>query len=150
MNDQPQRLFVYGTLRRDMGYLEPDPFGAKATMGYLWDAGMFNVNGRFPCVVFKAGSKTDVCGQLLDYSHLTEAEWKQVLRGIDTYEGVPQLYTRDIGNITLDDGTVTTAHVYYFTNHDATRSMTPIPSGDWSDPKVQHFPIEEQQFQGDA
>lgn len=127
-----KQLFVYGTLRQDLN--EPT-IDAGEPIGLGWIPGlMYDINGWYPGVVPPVeGEDTKVRGQVLTFESLDDAAWKKQLALFDTYEGVPYLYNRNEVEVTLDDGTLTDAFVYYFTNSNRADMYAPVPTGDWAD-----------------
>ena len=125
----PQSMFVYGTLRRDMGYPlltphEPIPIGVGSTPGKMFSLGGYP--GAIP------SDESVIQGQLLSYEHLNEKEWNEVLKVVDYYEG--SSYEREIVEVSLSDGTITEAWMYFNIHDDSLPRRCPhIPSGDWKE-----------------
>lgn len=106
--DQTQRVAVYGTLKR--GYqanamLSPGKFigaGVSEERFYMMDTGWYpmllEIDGS------RRGSKVAV--------EVYEVPADLLQGRLDSYEGVPSLYTRKKVQVTLHDGTVTEAWIY--------------------------------------
>lgn len=160
----PRRIFVYGTLRRDLGYsdkgLGGEPLGLASVAGRLYHLGGFpglirpkplihsepdcpRVSARLFC--HRCGyppteaahvDESDFIdqrtrGQVLDFTDQSDDEWARTLGRLDSYEGVPRLYIRDLADARLDDGGVTPAWLYIYNGRPDPDSV--IPSGDWAE-----------------
>jgi gamma-glutamylcyclotransferase (GGCT)/AIG2-like uncharacterized protein YtfP len=127
-----QTMYVYGTLRRDMGYRlltphEPIPIGFAVLKG----AAMYSLGG-YPGIVPSNHPSPDgeVIGQLLSYEHLDKDSWNEVLCVVDCYEG--PYYNRRMTTVTGSDGVETEVWVYWPANpQHLIDNYTHITSGDW-------------------
>jgi gamma-glutamylcyclotransferase (GGCT)/AIG2-like uncharacterized protein YtfP len=129
-------VFVYGSLRKDMGnhvYLQASTYsGVWITLQAYYMVGL--KSGAFPCVstepIFKHTVPTKITGELYYVSYDT-------LQSLDKLEGVPNLYQRV--SITIENGLETReAYVYMITDAASIemwrRELTtiePVVSGDW-------------------
>ncbi len=122
------RLFVYGTLRKDSGnpwqaYLErhADYLGAGSFQGKLYDL------GSFPGVVASHSGADRVFGDVYRLHYPEET-----LPRLDEYEGClgrDALYCRKVATVLLDNGEEVQAWVYLL-NH-RLLGAEPIEKGDW-------------------
>lgn len=124
---QPQRLFVYGTLRRDrdMQHTRFSQDGEVLGLGRIRGT-MYNL-GAFPGVQPMGAGK--VTGQVIDFSDLDRNEWGKYLGRTDAYEGVPHLYRREQVVVEMEGGDFVEAWVYYFNQNADDFAL--IPSGNW-------------------
>ncbi len=130
----PQSLFVYGTLRTDLGppSMRGDlPADNSIGYAYLSYAKMYSVGSAYPAVVPSDNHEDVVHGQILSYEDYSEGDWKHILSGLDSYEGVPSLYTRELVNVTLSNDEATTADVWTYVYARGVDPLTPIENGDW-------------------
>ena len=132
-----KRVFVYGTLRQDLGEdMSLASEGNAVGLGQIPGL-MYSINGWYPGVVppepQASGELPQVTGQVLDFEPLDDYEWVTQLRTFDAYEGVPALYTRNRVMVTLDDGSKIPAYVYYFVNQSSLTKDRLVESGDWAD-----------------
>lgn len=126
----PKRLFVYGTLRHDIGSstaaIEGQVVGLGTTPGALF------TTGHFPAAI--PDSIHRVVGQVLSFEHMDDGQWLDQLRRLDAYEAAPDLFNRRTVDVTLMDGSTVEAQAYFFTDTQRlTRSCDPISSGDWAE-----------------
>jgi len=129
INVATQSMFVYGTLRLDMDYREITPLSG-VPIGLGEARGQMYSLGGFPGVVPHATET--VTGQLISYEHHDDAQWDNILEAIDFYEG--SMYRRQLTPITMHDGEVTEAWMYFPTNPGEIINATwttLIPHGDW-------------------
>lgn len=131
----PKKLFVYGTLRRDM---HKAPYRRAldedgTVQGYGKVAGRMYDLGAFPGVVPPESDEEQVTGQVIDFTTFDDTRWKRRLATFDRYEGAPNLYRRELVDVALDDGTVEPAWIYIYNRpiHNPDRAF--VPSGDWKE-----------------
>jgi len=127
-----KNIFVYGTLRRDLYPHRDGGLGiALKELGQIPGI-MFNI-GAFPGVIPAFNNGGSVIGQVISYNELDDDTFARELKGLDYYEGVPDLYIREKVTVTMEGGTEVVAHVYYFADTDQLSDTSIIPSGDWQD-----------------
>lgn len=128
---EPKLLFVYGTLRHDIGHANFAGEGQVVGLGHAY--GTMYTTGHFPCVV--PSDDTVFTGQLLSFEHMPDGQWIDTLRRLDQYEGAPYLFHRVVAPVFLEEeNMVVQAQMYMFTDVErATKLLTPVPSGDWKE-----------------
>ena len=128
----PEDLFVYGTLRRDVGYAmhrlltRYARFEAYATVhGRLYDL------GAYPALVLTDAPAARVTGELYRLHRPTRAE---ALAALDHYEGCtappPTEYRRVQHTVQLREGPSRVAWVYVYNR--AVAGLPRIGSGDYA------------------
>lgn len=125
-----KNLFVYGTLRSDIGHAHQRTVGNGTNLGFGTIPGKMYSAGAYPCVV-PATDGSVVKGEIISFSDMSDEQWKQALSALDGYECVPTLYTREEITVRCEDGSLTRAWVYIYARNP--NDMSLIPSGDWSD-----------------
>jgi len=120
--EQPQRVAVYGTLKR--GHHANDMLNPGTFIGAGASEERFDMmdTGGFPMLLMPdtegEGNKIAVEVYEVPASLLTGV--------LDRYESVPSLYTRKIVPVTLNDGTVTAAWIYVGSDEDAYHTYDPM------------------------
>jgi gamma-glutamylcyclotransferase (GGCT)/AIG2-like uncharacterized protein YtfP len=124
-----QRLFVYGSLRSDLGDLRPIQSKAAYTLlvGKAVSEGPASVAGRLYAPAWYPGYVPDVSGQVR--GEVWAVEDPGVLSQLDVFEGEP--YVRDRCEAWLEDGRQVTAWTYRYVADIA--GVPLIPSGDYLD-----------------
>jgi gamma-glutamylaminecyclotransferase len=104
----PERVFVYGTLKRGHGNYRvmQEARGRFIGEGRLEGALLFNL-GPFPGVKLIEGGISSVRGEVFEVP-------PEGLRRLDRLEGHPTFYRRQEVEVRLSDGTSTTAWVYEY------------------------------------
>lgn len=130
-NIEPKLLFVYGTLRHDIGSAMQASEGQVVGIGYA--QGAMYTTGHFPCVI--PSEDTVFTGQLLSFEHMPDGQWIDTLRRLDNYEAVPYLFHRVLVDVMLEDSEEPIkAQTYMFTDvKRVLQTLHPVPSGDWKD-----------------
>src|SRR5438552_14406724 len=133
-SDQPTRLFVYGTLRRDPSH---EMFHLLAKYGrFVGDAtvsGRLFDLGEYPGMV-SSDHTGRVIGELYEIDH---ANWDHVIARLDEYEGCsigdpqPHEYRRELINARLASGLSLPAWAYVLSNWPT--NYREIKSGDYLD-----------------
>ena len=155
-SNMPKKMFVYGTLRRDLGYRAKDGYSGTAE-GLCRMPGVMISLGGFPGVVpWRSSDEREmgrwggkgmqisesIIGQLISYEHTSDEEWDEVLGKTDAYEGTASgMYTRQRVAVTpveppTDSPSPVETWVYiYNATHIHPRNIPSliIPSGDWAD-----------------
>lgn len=130
MPQQPEHIFVYGTLRRgrhEMARLLAEE-AVEAGQGTI-QARLFLVDD-YPGVELSGDSRTVACGEVY---RLVDEE--TILAALDDYEGfdpgdpVGSLFVRRVVPVRLSDGTVLPAWVYVYNR--PTEGLPEIASGDF-------------------
>lgn len=119
-------LFVYGTLKRGHPahdilkdcILEADFARMHATMYAL---------GGYPGLKLHTGNDSTVAGELYSFPE-DESEYKRILDALDNYEGVPNLYRREL-RYAYTDGAAHPAWTYIY-NYEVKPEWL-IESGVW-------------------
>jgi len=125
-NEQKEYVFTYGTLRPSLYPHVEKRFGVKLVGKGILEStfSMYNL-GAFPALT-KTGDDTSIRGEVVETTNL---------RGLDHYEGYNSsgdgLYDRSQQKVTLDDGRVLTAWVYFM--HKVPQDVELVESGDWED-----------------
>jgi gamma-glutamylcyclotransferase (GGCT)/AIG2-like uncharacterized protein YtfP len=114
------RIFVYGTLRKGECrhyFLEDSRFiGYARVKGYL----LYNL-GAYPGMVQGGG---EVVGEVYEIP-------ESFLKKLDLVEGVPELYRRELIEVTLENGQTISAYAYIYNRKIDNKLL--ISSGDWKD-----------------
>jgi gamma-glutamylcyclotransferase (GGCT)/AIG2-like uncharacterized protein YtfP len=114
------RIFVYGTLRKGecRHYLLEDSqfIGYAKAKGFL----LYNI-GAFPGMVEGSG---EVVGEVYEIH-------ESLLEKLDWVEGVPDLFCRELIEVTLENGQTISAYAYIYNRKIDNKLL--IPSGDWKD-----------------
>jgi gamma-glutamylcyclotransferase (GGCT)/AIG2-like uncharacterized protein YtfP len=127
----PKRIFVYGTLRRDMYPERAKQGGEVLGMGTI--PGSLYRLGWFPGLVPSTDPAHRVVGQVIDYEKIHDGAWISTVNGLDRYEGVASgLYRREVVKVTMEDGNVVEAHAYFYGHPTDVSPDKLIPSGDWA------------------
>lgn len=122
-----RKMFVYGTLRRDMKYPLLTPYEGVSE-GYGTIQGTMYTFGGFPGVL-RDDSDRVVNGQLLSYDHLTQDQWDKTIEVVDAYEGSG--FSRHEVPITMHNGSTELAWTYFPHEECITPYLQIIHSGDW-------------------
>lgn len=124
----PKRIFVYGTLRRDVA--SPKDYEHGEVVGHGRIGGrMYRASGWFPGVV--PSDDNEVVGQLISYEDLDDDEWHRLIQSMDRYEGAPTLYRRETVTVRMEDGRTVESQVYFYNR--PVEDLNEIPSGDWAE-----------------
>ena len=114
------RIFVYGTLRKGecRNYLLEDSqfIGYARAKGYL----LYNI-GSYPGMVEGGG---EVVGEVYEIP-------ESLLEKLDWVEGVPDLFRRELIEVTLETGQTISAYAYIYNRKIDNKLL--ISSGDWKD-----------------
>lgn len=114
------RIFVYGTLRKGecRNYLLEDSqfIGYARAKGFL----LYNI-GAFPGMVEGGG---EVVGEVYEIH-------ESLLEKLDLVEGAPDLFRRELIEVTLENGQTISAYAYIYNRKIDNKLL--IPSGDWKD-----------------
>jgi gamma-glutamylcyclotransferase (GGCT)/AIG2-like uncharacterized protein YtfP len=114
------RIFVYGTLRKGecRNYLLEDYrfLGYAKAKGFL----LYNI-GAFPGMIEGGG---EVVGEVYEIH-------ESLLEKLDLVEGVPDLFCRELIEVTLENGQTISAYAYIYNRKIDNKLL--IPSGDWKD-----------------
>jgi gamma-glutamylcyclotransferase (GGCT)/AIG2-like uncharacterized protein YtfP len=114
------RIFVYGTLRKGecRHYLLEDSqfIGYARAKGYL----LYNI-GAYPGMVEGDGK---VVGEVYEIP-------ETLFEKLDWVEGVPDLFRRELIEVTLENGQTISAYAYIYNRKIDNKLL--IPSGDWKD-----------------
>jgi gamma-glutamylcyclotransferase (GGCT)/AIG2-like uncharacterized protein YtfP len=128
-NQEPKRLFVYGTLSRRVNPNAHRWGGTLMGLGSI--PGVMYDHGAFPATV--PHPHGNVVGEVISFEGESDEYWLEVLEAIDAYEGVPYLYYRDLIHVTMEDESQQVAWVYLYTDKEAVKGLELIPSGDWEE-----------------
>tara|TARA_R110002020_G_scaffold121916_3_gene277037 strand:+ start:30266 stop:30703 length:438 start_codon:yes stop_codon:yes gene_type:complete len=126
----PQSFFVYGTLRTDLNRVSIDTDVSVIGSASMQNSKMYDA-GAYPAVTESDNPNDRVHGQVISYEHLDDADWELRLRMLDLYEGVPNLYQRELVTVDLDDGQSVIVWTYIYNR--PTDSLNPIDGGDWKE-----------------
>ena len=114
------KIFVYGTLRKGecRNYLLEDYrfLGYAKAKGFLF----YNI-GAYPGMVEGDG---EVVGEVYEIH-------ESLLEKLDLVEGVPDLYRRELIEVSLENGQTISAYAYIYNRKIDNKLL--IPSGDWKD-----------------
>lgn len=129
MEKELRNVFVYGTLKRGMynSHFIPDAIINRieqvTTKGRLY----YVSSGSFPCL--KLNGDNTIHGEMYT---INKKNWKEVLKGMDDLEGCPTLYTREVIEVTNEDGKTFKAWAYIFNSEYMLGNE--IPSGIFTGP----------------
>jgi len=124
------RVFVYGTLRKGFGnhrLLEDAKFiGDGEISGHLYLCYGLPMVLRHKDTPREEGSSGTprVVGEVYEVDQFQ-------LGDLDTLEGHPTCYKREVTNVTMEDGTSIPAHCYFMPQHRLHKNATLIESGDY-------------------
>lgn len=129
MSGQPHRLFVYGSLRSDLGaYRPPQSTGAFARLAAnATSEGPASVSGRLFAPAWYPGLAPGLSGKVR--GEVWRLGGEAVLAELDAFEGAA--YVRETIEALLDDGRRVTAWTYRYAA-DLT-GVSEIASGDYLD-----------------
>ena len=126
----PQSFFVYGTLRTDLTRVSIDTDVSVIGSASMQNSRMYDA-GAYPAVISSDDIDDKVHGQVISYEHLDDADWELRLHMLDQYEGVPNLYQRELVSVDLDDGESVMVWTYIYNR--PIDNLLPVASGDWKE-----------------
>jgi gamma-glutamylcyclotransferase (GGCT)/AIG2-like uncharacterized protein YtfP len=126
VTEQSTYVFTYGTLRPSLYPSVPNRFGVTPVGPGILEAtySMYNL-GRFPALV-KTGDDTTIRGEVVEIEDIKRLDWYEGYNSTNPSDG---LYDRTQQKVTLDDGRVLEAWVYFM--HKAPSGVDLVESGDW-------------------
>lgn len=108
-----KRFFFYGTLNRESD--------RRIDHCFVRGFALYTKQACWYPMAMPASKKARVYGALFDYSHLTDEEFEEKLRILDSYEDCPYLYSRVQVEVVLPDGKPELAWIYQYNNSGKTQ-----------------------------